>query len=44
VERADIEKLFTFTGYGWSQYEETIRPRRRGTDESGAGLGLAGAA
>jgi hypothetical protein len=26
MERADIEKLFTFTDYSWRQYEETIRP------------------
>jgi uncharacterized damage-inducible protein DinB len=26
MERADIEKLFTFTDYGWRRYEETIRP------------------
>jgi uncharacterized damage-inducible protein DinB len=26
MERADIEKLFTFTYYGWRRYEETIRP------------------
>ena len=26
VERADIERLFTFTDYGWNRYEETIRP------------------
>jgi hypothetical protein len=26
MERADIEKLFTFTDYSWRLYEETIRP------------------
>jgi uncharacterized damage-inducible protein DinB len=26
MERADIEKLFAFTDYGWRTYEETIRP------------------
>jgi hypothetical protein len=26
MERADIEKLFAFTDYGWREYEETIRP------------------
>ena len=26
VERADIDRLFTFTDYGWKRYEETIRP------------------
>src|SRR5918994_1927530 len=31
VERADIERLFTFTDYGWSRYEETIRPLGDGT-------------
>ncbi len=31
MERADIERLFTFTDYGWSRYEETIRPLGDGT-------------
>jgi uncharacterized damage-inducible protein DinB len=26
MERADIEKLFAFTDYGWREYEGTIRP------------------
>jgi uncharacterized damage-inducible protein DinB len=26
MDRADIEKLFTFTDYSWRRYEETIRP------------------
>jgi hypothetical protein len=26
MERADIEKVFTFTDYSWSLYEETVRP------------------
>lgn len=31
MNRADIERLFAFTDYGWSRYEETIRPLGDGT-------------